>query len=196
MSLDNPSRIVKRRSTLAMTDLDQFKTFGLDSKYPEDTRRFYSPHDDVHPVIMALLSEVRTSLVLSMFGFTDEEAATKIDGILDDESIYTQITLDSTQYGGKTEHELLTRFKNFTPGNSIAIGRSEKGEIIHRKMMIVNGVWLVTGSTNWSLNGEQRQDNELSVTYNAVACAEARHILDLSHDKALMDTIRKYGPTP
>lgn len=180
--------------TLAITDLDQFKTFGLDSNYPADTRRFYSPHDNAHPVIMALLNEVRTSLVLSMFGLTDAEAVTKIDEILDDESIYTQITLDSTQYGGKTEHELLTRFKNFTPGNSIAIGRSEKGEIIHRKMMIINGVWLVTGSTNWSLNGEQRQDNELTVTYNAVACAEARHILDLSHDKALMDTIRKYGP--
>jgi phosphatidylserine/phosphatidylglycerophosphate/cardiolipin synthase-like enzyme len=181
--------------TLTIADLDQFKTFGLDSQYPADTRRFYSPHDDAHPVIMALLNEVRTSLVLSMFGLTDVEAVTKIDQILDDENIYAQITLDSTQYGGKTEHELLTQFKNFTPGNSIAIGRSEKGEIIHRKMMIINGVWLVTGSTNWSLNGEQRQDNELSVTYNAVACAEARHILDLSHDKALMDTIKKYGPT-
>lgn len=179
---------------LTIADLDRFKTFGLDANYQGDTRRFYSPHDDAHPVIMALLNEVRTSLVLSMFGLTDEEAVTRIDAILDDESIYAQVTLDSTQYGGKTEHELLTRFKNFIPGNSIAIGRSEKGEIIHRKMMIVNGVWLVTGSTNWSLNGEQRQDNELSVVHNAVACAEARHILDLSHDKALMDTIRKYGP--
>lgn len=182
--------------TLAITDLDQFKTFGLDSKYQGDTRRFYSPHDDAHPVIMTLLNEVRTSLVLSMFGLTDEEAVATIDNILDNEDIYTQITLDSTQYGGKTEHELLTRFKNFTPGNSIAIGRSERGEIIHRKMMIINGVWLVTGSTNWSLNGEQRQDNELTVCYDAVACAEARHILDLSHDKALMDTIKKYGPQP
>lgn len=176
---------------LTITDLDRFKTTGVDAKYSKDTRRFYSPWDDAHPVIMALLAEVRTSLVLSMFGFTDAEAAGAIDGILKNPNIYTQITLDSTQFGGVTEKAVLAQLMNDAPGNSVAIGRSEKGEIIHRKMMIVNGVWLMTGSTNWSLNGEQRQDNELTVTKSAVACAEARHILDLSHTKALQDMAKK-----
>jgi hypothetical protein len=176
---------------LTIADLDKFKTSGFDSNYQTDTRRFYSPWDDAHPVIMAILGEVKTSLVLSMFGWTDVEAATAVDKILKTPTIYSQLTLDSTQYGGKTEHQLLEQFHWDLEGNSVAVGRSEKGEIIHRKMLIVNGVWLVTGSTNWSLNGEQRQDNELTVTYNAVACAEARHILDLSHDKALKDMAAK-----
>lgn len=176
---------------LTIQDLDQFKKAGVDSNYQTDARRFYSPWDDAHPVIMAILGEVRTSLILSMFGFTDAEAAAKIDGFLKEPTIYSQITLDSTQFGGKTENELLMQYRADAVGNSVAIGRSEKGEIIHRKMLIVNGVWLVTGSTNWSLNGEQNQDNELTVTYNAVACAEARHILDLSHTKALKDMAAK-----
>lgn len=176
---------------LTITDLDRFKPSGFDANYQADTRRFYSPWDDTHPVIMAVLGEVRTSLILSMFGFTDIDAAHAVDKALRTPTVYTQVTLDSTQYGGKTEHELLEQFRWDHEGNSVAIGRSEKGEIIHRKMLIVNGVWLVTGSTNWSLNGEQRQDNELTVTYNAVACAEARHILDLSHTKALKDMAAK-----
>lgn len=176
---------------LHIGDLDEFKTFGLDQNYQSDTRRFYSPWDDAHPVIMRLLNEVRTSYVSSDFGFTDVEVAATVDKFVRDPNIYTQITLDSTQYGGKTEHEVLAALLHDAPGNSIAIGRSEKGEIIHRKMRIINGVWLLTGSTNLSLNGEQKQDNELTVTYNAVACAEARHILDLSHTKALKDMAAK-----
>ena len=176
---------------LTIADLDQFKVFGVPTGYEPNVRRFYPPHDDAHPVIMKLLKEVRTSLVLSMFGFTDTEAAAEVDRCLRDANIYSQVTLDSTQFGGKTEHELLSGFRWEDDGNSVAVGRSEKGEIVHRKVMIVNGVWLVTGSTNWSLNGEQRQDNELTVVYDAIACAEARHLLDLSHTKALQDMAKK-----
>jgi len=181
---------------LTIGDLDQYKAFGVPTGYEPNVRRFYPPHDDAHPVIMKLLKEVRTSLVLSMFGFTDAEAAAADDRCLKDPVIFAQITLDSTQFGGKTEHELLSGFRWEDDGNSVAVGRSEKGEIVHRKVMIVNGVWLVTGSPNLSLNGEQRQDNELTVVYDALACAEARHLLDLSHTKALQDMAKKARATP
>jgi hypothetical protein len=46
----------------------------------------------------------------------------------------------------------------------------------------VDGVYTVKGSTNWSLSGEQQQDNELSLSRNAVIAAETRAILDLNHD--------------
>lgn len=178
-------------SPLQITDLDQYKTFGVPTGYEPNTRRFYSPHDKVHEVIMALLGEVRTSFVLSMFGFDDDDAAAVIDRFLKDQNIYSQITLDSSQAGGKHEAALLAQYKSEFEGNSVAIGRSERGQIIHRKMMIINGVWLVTGSTNWSTSGESLQDNELTVTYDAVACAEARHMLDLAHDKVLKDMAAK-----
>lgn len=177
---------------LSITDLDQFKASGpVAPSYQIDTRRFYSPWDNVHGVIMALLGEVRTSFVLSMFGFDDDEAAATIDGFLKNPDVYNQITLDSSQAGGVHERALLNQYRAEMTGNSVAIGRSEKGQIIHRKMMIINGIWLVTGSTNWSDSGESKQDNELTVTNNAVACAEARHILDLSHTKAMQDMVKR-----
>jgi hypothetical protein len=40
----------------------------------------------------------------------------------------------------------------------------------------------VKGSTNWSLSGEQQQDNELTLSRSAVIAAETRAILDLNHD--------------
>lgn len=177
---------------MEITDLDRFIRRGpVPSSYPANRRSFYSPIDDVHAVLVALLSSVHTSLVMSMYGWTDDELAHLVDRILDNKHIYCQITLDSSQYAGRTEAAILGLFKDDLDSNVIAIGRSERGEIIHRKMLIVDGIWTVTGSTNWSLNGERKQDNELTVTYDAAVAAEARHILDLSHAKALTDMARR-----
>jgi phosphatidylserine/phosphatidylglycerophosphate/cardiolipin synthase-like enzyme len=178
---------------MKITDLDAYKAAPVDPAYQADTRRFYSPWDKVHEVILAVLGECHGSLILSMYGYDDDEAAAEVDRLLQDEAIYAQITLDSSQAGGTHEKAILEKYRNEMTGNSVAIGRSEKGAIIHRKMLIVDGLWLVTGSTNWSLAGEQKQDNELTVTNNAVACAEARRILDLSHTKALKDMHKRIG---
>lgn len=172
---------------LTIADLDQFSHFGVPDGYAPNTRRFYSPWDDAHAPIMAVLGECRRSFVASEYGFTDKDVAAKVDGFLKDANLYTQLTLDWSQFNGVTEHEVLAQLMHDATGNSVATGTSEKGKIIHRKMMVIDGLWLITGSTNLSLSGEQEQDNELTITYDAIACAEARHILDLSHTKALKD---------
>lgn len=173
---------------MQISDLDKHIKRGLPpTSYPANRRTFYSPIDDVHDVLVALLDDCSRSLVMSMYGFTDAELAGKVDKLLTTPNIYCQITLDSSQYAGKTENSVLSLFRDDLDSNVIGIGRSERGEIIHRKMLIIDGIWTVTGSTNWSLNGEQKQDNELTVTYDATVAAEARHILDLSHAKALTD---------
>ena len=61
--------------------------------------------------------------------------------------------------------------------------------ISHLKIVIVDGVYTVKGSTNWSLSGEQQQDNELSLNRNAVIAAETRAILDLNHDFMLKQMV-------
>jgi hypothetical protein len=50
-------------------------------------------------------------------------------------------------------------------------------------------VYTVKGSTNWSLSGEQQQDNELTLSRNAVVAAETRAILDLNHDFMLKQMV-------
>ena len=95
------------------------------------------------------------------------------------------MSLDRTQAGGVHEKQLLAKWENQKVGNSIAIGESTRGAISHMKIVIIDGIYTVRGSTNWSLAGEQKQDNELTVHNNAVIAAETRAELDRNHDAML-----------
>jgi phosphatidylserine/phosphatidylglycerophosphate/cardiolipin synthase-like enzyme len=167
-------------------DLGKYKAGGrfLDG-YPDDIRTFYSPVDDLHSVLIALLESAQHSIVLNMFGYDDDDLNRVILNKLESEHVYIQLSLDKTQAGGVHERELLTTWKHELIGNSIAIGRSSKGAISHMKIVIVDGVYTVRGSTNWSLSGEQDQDNELTLHNNAVVAAETRAELDRNHDEML-----------
>jgi hypothetical protein len=180
--------LIPRPAPLQITDFDKFKvTPSNDPTYPANMRTFYSPIDDVHGALKTVIGATTQSLVLSAYGYDDDELAEMIAHLIDNPAIYVQITLDKSQAGGVHERAILDKFKHEMTGNSVAIGTSERGAIIHRKMAIVDGLWRITGSTNWSISGETLQDNELTILQSAAACSEARHVLDISHDKALGD---------
>jgi phosphatidylserine/phosphatidylglycerophosphate/cardiolipin synthase-like enzyme len=164
--------------------LDQYKAEKrfLDG-YPPDQRSFFSPRDDIHPLLASLLDSAQHSLVLNMYGYDDDELDELIRAKLDSEHVYVQMSLDKSQAGGVHEKELLKKWANDKFGNSIAIGTSEVHHAIsHLKVLIVDGVYTVTGSTNWSISGESEQDNQLTLSRNAVVASELRAVLDLNHD--------------
>jgi phosphatidylserine/phosphatidylglycerophosphate/cardiolipin synthase-like enzyme len=175
---------------LTIADLDQFKATGIDDTYPANTRTFYSPIDDVHGALKAVIASARRSLIVGMYGYDDDELAELIAGHIDNESMHVQVTLDKSQAGGVHERAILAKYKAEMESNSVAIGTSEKGAIMHRKMVVVDGLWRISGSTNWSVSGESKQDNELTIIRDATVCAEARQVLDLEHVKALTDMHR------
>ena len=165
--------------------LDPHKATPFAPGYPSDTRTFYSPVDDVPGALTDLLQSASKSIVLAMYGYDDPKLNEIIKTKLDDAHIYVQMSLDSTQAAGAAEKKLLAEWLNAKDGNSIAIGHSEKSAIMHLKMVIIDGIDVISGSTNWSTGGETRQDNQLTVTRNPLAAAEARARLDLVHDAML-----------
>ena len=138
--------------------LDKFKRNGrFIAHYPPNVKAFYSPDDDLHGLLQMVLASAEQSIVLNMFGYDDTDLDTIIKTKLKDEHVYVQMSLDRGQSkSGKTERQILAAWDNDYFGNSIAIGTSSKHAISHLKMVIVDGIYTVKGSTNWSLGGEQK----------------------------------------
>jgi phosphatidylserine/phosphatidylglycerophosphate/cardiolipin synthase-like enzyme len=176
---------------MIITDLDQYKKKPPGAGASPTTRRFYSPIDDVHGVLTLVTQAVTRSLILAMYGYDDDQLAGLIARALDDPTIFCSITLDKSQAAGTHETAILTKYKHEMTGNSVAIGTSERGAVMHRKMMIIDGVWLIDGSTNWSTSGETLQDNQLTITLDPTGCAEATAILAIEHDHALAQQATK-----
>jgi phosphatidylserine/phosphatidylglycerophosphate/cardiolipin synthase-like enzyme len=173
-------------AALQMTDLDQFKAAKqVDVNYLPHLRTFYSPEDDVHGMLATVIGAATKSVVVNMFGYDDDALAELLAAHLRNPAMFVQISLDKSQAGGVHERAILAKYAHEMTGNSVAIGNSERGAISHRKMVIVDGVWRISGSTNWSTSGESLQDNEATVLRDAVACAEARTVLDITHDHML-----------
>jgi phosphatidylserine/phosphatidylglycerophosphate/cardiolipin synthase-like enzyme len=167
--------------------LGRFKQAGkFPPGYSQDALSFYSPRDaGIHAVIVWTLLQATHSIAVNMYGFDDPQASAIIQLHTLNAAVAVTLSLDKSQAGGAAEKAILASFNNQLIGNSIAIGRSSRGDISHDKLLVVDGLYTVTGSTNWSFGGEELQDNQLTLSRDPLAAAEARTIIDLDHDDML-----------
>lgn len=178
---------------LGFEDLGRFKQArAFPRGHDRDAVNFYAPRDTgLHMVLLWTLLQARSSVTINMYGFDDPHMVALLRHHAQDRGMVLTLSLDSSQAGGKLETELLGQLRNDMKGNSIAIGRSEKGAISHHKLMVVDGLYLISGSTNWSYGGEVKQDNQLTLSRDTVACAEARDVMARNHDVMLKQMAAK-----
>ena len=174
-------------SAIPFESLGRFKQAGrFPPGYSQQALSFYAPRDTgIHPVIIWTLLQATHSIAVNMYGFDDPQASAIIRIHTLNDAIAVTLSLDKSQAGGKAENAILASFNNNLIGNSIAIGRSSRGDISHDKLLVVDGLYLITGSTNWSFGGEELQDNQLTLSREPLSAAEARTIIDLDHDDML-----------
>lgn len=144
--------------TFDLLDLQQYtQEKAYSNTASKDFHLFYVGRDDVHCVLKHVLSRVRVSLYLNMFGFDDEELNEILMQKALDPSITMLITLDKSQSNGRHEKMLLDSdiAKYPTAYNThFTIGESLTHQISHTKGFVADGKVGGEGSTNWSTSGE------------------------------------------
>lgn len=144
--------------TFNLLDLEQFT---LEKKYSntasKDFHLFYVGRDNVHELLKYVLSRVRVSLYLNMFGYDDDELNEILMDKVRDPNITVLITLDQSQAGGKHEAALLAEDKKQSLAafnTHFVVGQSRTHQISHTKGFVADGKVGAEGSTNWSSSGE------------------------------------------
>lgn len=158
--------------------------------YPQNIRRVFAPIDNVHGAIVAFCNASRVSLASAMYGWDDDEIDELFRNKLETDHIPVQLSLDKTQAAGVHEKELLKRWSADQIGNSVAIGHSSKGAISHTKLIVIDGIVTIQGSTNLSASGEDKQNNECTFVLDPVFATETRARIDKIHDEMLMQMQR------
>ena len=174
--------VAAERDCVTLAFLDKYKR--AINGYPNNLRTFFSPVDDVAGALAALIDSATHSVVVAMYGFTDPRLADALRHKLIAENVFVQLTLDASQAVGAHEAALLKR--EDYPATSIAIGHSERGAIMHLKLCVVDGRYIASGSTNWSVSAQTKQDNVLTIIDDMVVAVEARSRIDAIHANILV----------
>ena len=149
--------------------------------WPTDRLVFFSPRDTRVPdVLAAVLSSAQHSVRVNVYGYDMPTLDTILHAKAADPNIYFQMSLDSSQAAGVHEKVLVAPWAS-SLGTTVAIGRSVKHAISHLKVAVIDGLYVVSGSTNWSVGGAQAQDNELVVQLSPLVATRYSAILDINH---------------
>lgn len=166
---------------------------------------FFVGRDDVHNILLRLLTAETMGLKLNMFGYDDDALNQAILALMGNKNVAVQATLDRSQAGGVHERAILASDVVSDPDfyNSFVVTTSATHQISHTKggVLVAQGLWF-EGSTNWSGSGEgtgiqldpkvlqaagyKAQNNTLLVSANPVGLARFAARLDTEHNTGLL----------
>jgi len=168
-------------------EIDKYKlTLPFAADWPQTVKRFWSPDDDVHSVLKTIISAATQTLDCAMYGWDDDDLDELFREKWESKTIAVRLCLDKSQAGGVHERVLLEKWRSIGSGNlPFVIGQSRKHAISHLKLCVVDGLYTIQGSTNWSLSGEQKQNNELTVIKDRTVAQDAIHKIALTYAEML-----------
>lgn len=169
--------------------LDQFKTTKFGPDWPHIAKRFWSPDDDVHGALKSVIAGARKTLDCAMYGWDDDDLDELFEAAWRSEKIAVRLCLDRSQAGGAHEKALLTKWAAAGTSNlPFVIGSSRKHAISHLKLCVVDGLYTIQGSTNWSTSGEAAQNNECTIIRDQTWAQDSIWKIALTHAEMLAQT--------
>lgn len=168
----------------AWDGLGQFKASPFPPDYPDNVKHIFAPVDRVHEAFMWLLHvDDLSSLHASCYGWDDAEIDDLFRRALESSHIPVLLCLDSSQAAGKGEKPLVLKWNQAEIGNQVVIGRSIHGAINHDKLIVINRILTICGSTNFSVGGETKQNNEATIVYDRAFAAETVNRIEIIHSE-------------
>jgi phosphatidylserine/phosphatidylglycerophosphate/cardiolipin synthase-like enzyme len=129
---------------------------------PSDRVVLFAPRDKVAMAIQQVLNSAKVSLKVAMFTLTDPT----VNALLHAKAALPapfefQMTLDSVQ--ATTNAAMVPIVAGWGTDERVVVGNSGRGNYSHSKIAVVDHLYVMSGSTNYSVAGQGYEDNELIV---------------------------------
>lgn len=130
---------------------------------PQDyTQTVFTPYEDGAQAYLGLLDKAQKSVYIADYSFGSKAVADKLIDLKVNRHVDVHLLLDLSQSRSvKTEAALIESMRN--AGIEVVIGTSEKShQIMHDKYTIVDGLWVESGSWNYT-DPANKQANVLDI---------------------------------
>ena len=125
---------------------------------------YFAPEDGVAPRVVELIEDAQQSVAFLAFALTSEEIAGALEGKVA-EGLEVRGVMDAGQSGnlGSRYLELLEA--------GVEVRLDGNPDRMHHKVIVIDGVLVITGSYNFSRSAETQNDENLIVLHDSAAAA-------------------------
>jgi phosphatidylserine/phosphatidylglycerophosphate/cardiolipin synthase-like enzyme len=136
-------------------------------------RVFYGPHGNFEDVDARLIASARKSIDMAAYVLTDRALVSAL-GAAAMRGVRVRIYIDGEESGrAGSATELIAE----TPNVEVR-RKGRRRDLMHLKSYQVDGRTLRTGSANFSVSGEEYQDNDLIVIDSPAAVEKFEHVFE------------------
>lgn len=142
--------------------------------FPDDTIVLFAPRDNIPHALQLLIGSATASVKVEMFTYCDQTLHPTLKAKA--ATVEFQATFDESEY--QRVRLMRQLVDDLAAAAHVAVGESEHHRIIHRKVVVVDHLYVAGGSTNWTDPGERLEDNELVIRRSPPLAGWYEQVLD------------------